>query len=301
MDKISERIQALEKIRDSYLESFVVLPNEEIESGFNKYVTIDNSKCQQIYMFGKYLKKEKQQSSETIKIKGNYFGPFMPEKFLEQEIRIVALLKEDYIENDSFYFKKDRGGHIKSKDFGANNYTENATYRNLSQILNAIIGVDNPESTDFIEHTAIININPFPGLSIKKRSKESFVTDSVDKGSPILKFWAKESKEMIIKQLALLEPTIVLSGNVLRYYLSTPNLFELVRNNRLTPQNFGTVFNRRICNAKIAAAFPDVGIYVDEHKTIWIDDNHPSYIRDLETHAQIIAEAVKLSPSCIAG
>ena len=294
----SEKLDRINNICESYRSSSVDIPVSLIQSGFKDYVTIKSEDCLRITLFDQTVKDNREASSEYVTINGNSFGPFFPDKYLEQELRIVALLKEDYIEHDSFYNKNDRGGHNKAEQFANFNYFENATYINLSRYVNSIIRKIDPhafdgksESSVFEEHVAIINVTPFPGLSIKKNSKGDYIKETSTK----IEFWAKKSTEIIEEQIDLLSPSIVISGNVLRYYLSVPDFFMKVRENTLSPEQFGVVFNRQIQQAYISKAYPDTVIYIDEHYTIWLDDNHPSSFREreFEIHLEMISDEIK--------
>lgn len=257
---------------ESYRNSSIILPKEIIDKKFKDHITIHKEDCTQINCF-------EPDNTETPKdcerIFGNSFGPFLPESYFNQKIRIVALLKEDYIVKDSFFSESDpdRGHHDKASEYNEwEKIQSNDTYSSLAKLIGSIVqAMDSTKwkETCFLKNTAIINVNPFPGLAIKG----IFNSADIDR-EPYLLEWANLSYEKIKEQIDLFEPKIVFAGGVMKCFLPN-NYFTNIRNGITVPN--ATIFGRTIENAYVIKANDDVGIYIDKKGTYWFDDNHPFY------------------------
>lgn len=276
---INQSLNELEAICGKYLSSWVEIkmqkskfPQCDISGLFCKTVTVKCDSCSEKSLFDENSCPPGEDSGKVV-LHGNYFGPFRPEVFMRNQLRIVVLLKEDYITVDSFKHG-DRGGRKKSSEFcDADSLRENMTYWNLVKVVNSIAGSsnNNEDVAFFLDHTAIINVSPFPGISCCSQSKRS---DDKE-----IEKWAKESHEIIQKQIEILKPAIVFSGNVLKYFLSEKQLFAKLRKETINSDSYGSVFGRSLKKCRIVSGTHDIGIYTDELETVWVDDNHPSRLK----------------------
>lgn len=299
-----KRIKQLQDILRSYRDSSLVLSNDKINNGFKEHVTIHKEDCLlDLLELFPAEKDETDPKKGYTKIYGNSFGPFRPKQYFEEDLRIVALLKEDYIEADSadsFITSSDKGGRDKTIDFRSKEDIQAyATYQNLARIVSSIVkalnndepGEDDEES--LMKHTSVINVNPFPGLSINGVRKSAEV-DNVRYEKNYLRQWAELSKIKIQALIDILNPNVVFSGGVLRFFLTNNNLFSEVQDNT-NCNNFGQVFDRTIKNVYfVDDAYPNFCIYIDSKGTIWIDDVHPSYkLLSVEPHTARLSNKLK--------
>ena len=152
-----------------------------------------------------------------IEIKGNSNGPMDMDTFFKSNIRILYLLKEPFIEEQSFK-KGDRGGHDQSRDYAGVDFDSlgNATYENIVRNVYSAISLQQFTDSDqdivrtavnfFNSSVCIINCNYFPGLQ-EKRSKKAFIDN-----------WSKMNEELITCIISLCDPNIIIGGNTLQIF-----------------------------------------------------------------------------------
>lgn len=118
-----------------------------------------------------------------IGLKANINGPVCPEKFFHNDLRITIYLKESFINRDSWFDKKDRGGHKLSIIYGLSKYEDldSKTYKPLVQfcfylikflkgeevLKGDFIGREEEAMEIFRNHICILNACWFPHVSIK--------------------------------------------------------------------------------------------------------------------------------------
>jgi len=159
--------------------------------------TIDPSEC---------LKEE---VISSIEIKANLFGPICPEKYFSTDFRVLWLLKESYITEESFD-NGDRGGHNQAEDRNKEPLGEgkgDATYKKIIETVSWLVkGEKDMDEEVFRTHTCILNVNVFPALC-GSHSNDNLIAK-----------WADINKILLEKQLALYKPTVIICGFTLQHF-----------------------------------------------------------------------------------
>lgn len=266
-------INNFEAIKRSYLDSYIIIPkdrNEGTGSILPRHASF-------IHLFGQNIKDEPvaDKAEEMVTVNANFFGPFRPEEFFASEVRALVMLKEDYIEKSGFE-KGDRGGHQKAVEYGDEEaIKESKTYSIIMDTLIRILdgmGVRKVGEKDedlFLNHTAILNINPFPALAFdtKKSHKD------------VVRAWSSvdANRKMLHDLIELLSPTIMIAGGTLKHFLTNEDLYVQVRDRKDgCDMDLGRVFERRILSAKVYEGKHGAAVYVDENGAIWADEDHPN-------------------------
>lgn len=120
--------------------------------------------------------------TEWFPIFANSFGPFNPQKYFASPIKILWLLKEPFIEKET-WIKGDRGKHDQAEENkNWDEIEENPTLENLIKRTQTILNEINHKSESTISEqaamsqTCILEFNHFPGLAFKaKESKKQLL------------------------------------------------------------------------------------------------------------------------------
>lgn len=206
--KISEKTDAdksddiMELLRDCCLfvnEDYLTQAND------NHYVTLDSDSTGIKFQLSKDDK-----VFEWYPIFGNSFGPFNPEEYFNCDFRILWLLKEPFIEKES-WVKGDRGRHNQADEYVEwyKKYNElgNPTHDNILKlsrlILTELREIKESDSDEKVmSHICILEVNHFPGLAFN--SKES--------NNSLIGKWAELNKSLIGNLMSFYKPSIILGG-----------------------------------------------------------------------------------------
>lgn len=154
--------------------------------------------------------------TEWFPIFANSFGPFNPKKYFDSPIKILWLLKEPFIEKES-WIKGDRGGHNQAKENRKWSQIENPTLENAIKLTRNFIkelvpnnNFYNRETEDVFQqvmnHICILEVNHFPGLGFKSKS-----TYDTKTGEGLLK-WASLNNMLLKILIDFYEVDIVIGG-----------------------------------------------------------------------------------------
>lgn len=153
-------------------------------------------------------------ATEWYAIWGNSFGPFnLGEYFKEGNFRILWLLKEPFIEKES-WIKGDRGGNDQAYDNRCwDLMEENKTLENLIHRTQEILDIVNPQEEKYIEqdamnHICILEVNHFPGLAFNNINSDD---GSIGK-------WADSNAPLIRELIGFYRPDIVIGGFTLGHF-----------------------------------------------------------------------------------
>lgn len=245
--------------------------------------TINPAEVSYIELDGNVLKDETQDKVKYETIYANSGGAFLPE-WEHSDIKLLFILRESYILEDSFYNCKepDRGGHkmnelyIEGRDW-VWNFWENATYRNMVKItfftylvkngeINEIINNDwnggfkgiwgkkwDEACKIFIKHAAVISVNPFPALA--------FPSTRTDKS--LLNKWLfiPEIKSMLQEEVKELNPKCVYGA------------FDLGSVSSYEQDGEQDILGRRVTSG---GKYDKFTLAIDESDVKWIQGVHPS-------------------------
>lgn len=270
---MNSSIARIEKLSKKYLNSLAVVRKQSFFKG--KDVTITQDMCESIHLFSEEGVFDTEPIDEQLyfKIHGNSFAIENAELFLNANYRIAVILKESYISKQSFA-SGDRGHHNYSQEIRSIiEEGRTKTYHNLQLLLCDVIrdrnriSVGAPDIDVFLNHVAIINLNPFPGIEKIENNKQSSQRDTV------WNFWANKSCHIIEELLEIINPQLVVCGGTLKYLLSDKSLFENVKNNNFPECS---VLNRKIEKANVFDLNSYIGFYLDSKGTLWVDENHPA-------------------------
>lgn len=172
---------------------------------------------------------------------GNSFGPFNSKAYFESKIKILWLLKESYINKES-WIQGDRGGHIQAQEYNkwenikGTNDTKERVVKITKKILSVIDkygGWDNDSdetNQKVMDHICIVEVQHFPGLN--------FTDVETDDGNKHGKFrdWARLNKPLY--------------ETLIKFYLSDINSLNII-----------------IGGKTLQYLFP----YEDENNNLWMD------------------------------
>ena len=268
--------------------------------------TINPAEVSYIELDGNVLKDETQDKVKYETIYANSGGAFLPE-WEHSDIKLLFILRESYILEDSFYNCKepDRGGHkmnelyIEGRDW-VWNFWENATYRNMVKFtyllyLNKYNMVDDRLNNGwedvkkdacevFIKHTAVISANPFPGLAF----------NSTKTNQTLLKEWLSfpEIRSKLQSEVNALSPKCVYGAFDLGCVSSYYHLFGWLKHSTLAELINDLKCEQMIWERKILSAgkFGNRPYLIDEFNVSWIQGIHPSSPLFLEEMSQIARE-----------
>ena len=266
-------IARIEKLSKKYLNSQAVVRMQTFLKSNN--VTITQEMCESLQLFSAeaVFDTEPIDEQHLFKIHGNSFAIEDADFLLNANYRIAVILKESYISKHSFD-AGDRGHHNYSEEIRSIIEEDGTnTYPNLQSLLCDVIkdrnriSVGVPDIDVFLNHVAIINLNPFPGIEKISNIKKSSPLDTV------WNFWADKSCHIIEELLEIINPQLVVCGGTLKYLLSDKSLFENVKNNNFPECS---VLNRKIEKANVFDLNPYIGFYLDSKGTLWVDENHPA-------------------------
>lgn len=266
-------IARIEKLSKKYLNSQAVVRMQTFLNSND--VTITQEMCESLQLFSEegLFDNEPIDEQHYFKIHGNSFAIEDVDLLLNANYRIVVILKESYISKQSFA-SGDRGHHNYSQEIRSIIEEDGTnTYPNLQSLLCDIIRGKNrisvgiPDIDVFLNHVAIINLNPFPGIEKIENNKQSSQRDTV------WNFWANKSCHIIEELLEIINPQLVVCGGTLKYLLSDKSFFEKVKNGIFSECS---VLNRKIEKGKVFNLNPFIGFYTDSKGTLWVDENHPA-------------------------
>lgn len=240
---------------------------------------------------------------EWYPIFGNSFGPFYPkEYFKEGNLRILWILKEPYIEKES-WVKGDRGGHNQAKEYNKMSWNEiksgeenNSTIANIIEFAKIILekyGIyykdDEEGMKQVMNHICILEANHFPGLAF----------NSIDSKEEYMLEWTDFNKALS-KRLIEFYAGIIVCGhfNILSLMCegtkqARENLFNFLKTKSFEKLNTpGGYPDTTMLGSKIAASDNlsieyttqkkdkrkrDVSMIIDGEGRHWFGCDHPSY------------------------
>ncbi|MED9995936.1 MAG: hypothetical protein UFP03_03985 [Paludibacteraceae bacterium] len=268
--------------------------------------TINPAEVSYIEVDGNVLKDETQDKVKYETIYANSGGAFLPE-WKHSDIKLLFILRESYILEDSFYNCKepDRGGHkmnelyIEGRDW-VWNFWENATYRNMVKIT-YLLYLEKYKIVDdrlnngwgdvkvdackvFREHAAVISANPFPGLAF----------NSTKTNQPLLKEWLSfpEIRSKLQSEVNALSPKCIYGAFDLGCVSSYYHLFGWLKHRTLAELINDLKCEQMIWEYKILSAgkFGNRPYLIDEFNVCWIQGIHPSSQVFLGEMSQIARE-----------
>ncbi len=187
----------------------------------NNKCTIDPDKCLKIDLAKIEVGTDDAKVHEWIKdgiiaIKGNSLGPFFPEEYFKDDtFRIIWILKESYIEKDS-YTVGDRGGHNQAAEFATYGISsDEMTHRNIIDISRVILEecgkiCADAKDEEVMKHICLLEVNHFPGLAFKSKKNNDKLIE---------KWYEKDRNGEMIKHLIpFYSPNIVIGGHTLGHF-----------------------------------------------------------------------------------
>lgn len=190
----------------------------------NDYVTLDPQLC----------RSSKVNDCEVLN--ANSFGPFFPKDYFMKDLRILWILKEDYIKRQSWddIEKPDRGGHNKAeeyRDFDDAKYI--VTYKTVIKTAKDILERKfqrHVGENEAMKHICIIELNHFPGLNFNTyKSKNNY-----------LEQWAVINHELNSTLINFYNPSlVVINSGIMGSFLEICDKYG----NLVSPYPYHDIFN----------------------------------------------------------
>lgn len=169
----------------------------------------------------------------------NSHGPYIPEAYFDKTERLLWILSESYLYRES-WLSGDKGNNnlialydSPEKITEENNPTHKTIFDISSRILRKLFDSElTPEAV--MEHVAIIEVNPFPGLAFNDSGSRTNTDYNI-----LLTQWVPLFRELIKFFIDILAPSVVLSQRNTLSSISTGD--QKVRDNLfnyLTDHNF---------------------------------------------------------------
>ncbi len=216
--------------------------------------------------------------ADDVIIKANCFGPIDPKEYLNVNPRILFLLKEPYITEDSFK-KGDRGGHDQAKERNENPLGDSGdqTYKRIISAAYAIVKRESfknehlKEGSEafniFRKHVCIINVNNIPRVGGSSKNG-------------LLKKWATINKEFIQKQIELYKPDVIIGGHTLQHF----------RPSQITNISIGQSFEIFSYHVTLEKKDERWWLYSDKEKNVLFIDAYYPTLYALESYWKSIKE-----------
>lgn len=241
--------------------------------------------------------KDSTYDGESETIRGNSFGPFNPEKYCKQDLKILWLLKEPLIKSRTSWLKGDRGGHNQALyNQTWEKMEENPTVENLIKITREILQIVNERKyteQEAMDHICIIEVSHFPGLAFQS-------SNSDDKN---IGKWAKLNKDLIQELIAFYDPNVIIGAqSFMGYFTSNLNLLNWFSDSN---NNENSVYEDGCPNIIFENIIKKTWGGTDKHSMVrtedgryWINAYHPSVygknLNILNTNITKFAEELKI-------
>lgn len=254
-EQVDILVQRSDEIMKTMREQCLYVHKDYLAAANSKdYVTLE-SKNPSIKFALPMEKDSKEYVTEYYPIFGNSFGPFNSEEYFLSETKVLWLLKESYIEKES-WVKNDRGKHNQAKYYYKEDWETlcsddgNPTIANVVKLSSIILSYINKNIIPFnraveifndikyenakfdkwnnwmrgvMNHICILEVNHFPGLAFASR----------DTNNGNIKEWFDKNTELIQQLIKYYSPSIVVVGGTPLYeklYDGTWEVSKLISN-----------------------------------------------------------------------
>lgn len=234
---------------------------------------------------------------DIIIVFGNSFGPFNPEKYCKQDLKILWLLKEPLIKSRTSWLKGDRGGHNQALyNQTWEKMEENPTVENLIKITREILQIVNERKyteQEAMEHICILEVNHFPGLAFQ----------SSNSNDDLIGEWAQWNEELIRELIGFYNPNIIIGAqSFMGYFTSNLNLLNWFSDSN---NNENSVYEDGCPNIIFKNIIKKTWGGTDKHSMVrtedgryWINAYHPGVygknLNILNTNITKFAEELKI-------
>lgn len=172
--------------------SFATIDPDDVESDFN------GTDIQPVFAnsFGPW------NSKEYFNLKGN-----------KNEPRLMWILKEPYIKEETWYTNQDRGGHNQAAEYYAWEILDCDTHINIVKISKAFLDCIFEKELDYNEvmkHICIVELNHFPGLAFQSPNTDN----------NLIAEWAKINSALIRSLVDFYSPNLILGSRDTLYPLA---------------------------------------------------------------------------------
>ena len=263
--------------------SQIMIEKSKVEEYKNRnFATIDPDDVSKIIINGEVLKDNTQSGVEYETITANYGGAFSSD-WENSDIKLLFILRESYIMEDSFYKDGHRGGFNFSELYKKNeDLWNNVTYRNIVKITyftylmkrgKILEGTFTEKCNEackvFRRHAAVICVTPFPGLAF----------NSTGTNQSLLKKWLFISKIMskLQSEVKKLSPKCVYGAFDLGCISSYEHLLGWFKGKKLeelvAQEGQQNILGRRVTSG---GKYDKFTFAIDELNVKWIQGVHPS-------------------------